>query len=65
MKTILLQFVHKIVNKKKSRKKMGKMSRAKYILFSFYIYCANFVRIGQQIKKFPKNWEGPLNFTYI
>ena len=33
LKTILLQFVHKIVNKKKTRKKTGKMSGAKYILF--------------------------------
>ena len=32
--------------------------------FSFYIYCANFVRIGPQIKKFSKNWVGPLKESF-
>ena len=31
-----------------------------FFFFSFCIYCANFVRIGPQIKKFPKNWVGLL-----
>ena len=54
MKTILLQFVHKIVNKKKTRKKTEKCHEQNIFYFSFYIYFANFVRIGLQIKKFPK-----------
>ena len=33
VKTILLQFVHKIVNKKKTKNKTGKMLGTKYILF--------------------------------
>ena len=31
----------------------------KYFIFNF-TYTANFVRISLQIKKFPKNWVGPL-----
>ena len=61
MKPILSQYVHKIVNKKKTRKKRKKCPEQNIFYFSFYIYCANFVRIGSQIKKFPKNWVGPLN----
>ena len=37
------------------------MSRAKYISFFILHILCKFVRIGPQIKKFPKNWVGPLN----
>ena len=65
VKTILLQFVHKIVNKKKTTKKTGKMSGAKYILFFILHILCKFCSNRSTKKKFPKNWVGPLNFVYI
>ena len=41
------------------------MSRANIFYLSFYINCANFVRIGPQIKKFPNNWVGPLKVVRV
>ena len=63
MKTILLQFVHKIENKKKTKTKAGKMSRTKYILFFIlhilWKFCSN-----QSTNNFfflSKKCEGSLN----
>ena len=45
---------------KRKQKENGNNVKSKIFYFLFYIYCANFVRIGPQIKKFSKKWVGPL-----